>query len=292
MSYKSYPYMIEPDILMGVHGMRSPIHRTIDVNYISADALGRKYVPAGTFFQDLGNGYARPLARAVVTADTGTGTAIIPVNLAQQFAIGDVLQNLVPFGKVTITSSTTGWAAGDTVTVTIAGQPFVYTVLAEDIGGSLIATNTAIAAKVAALLNAQASRLVTATAAINIVQIQSATGEDYTLAAAATATNGTVTAGSATLVAGQSIGTVLTVQPDAKTVTLAANNATALTAGQSIGAPGAAIGMIIQGLLLDTLTSIGHMPEQGLYTSCSVRRGLLPYYDALIKEDLPEIQAV
>jgi len=34
------------------------------------------------------------------------------------------------------------------------------------------------------------------------------------------------------------------------------------------------------------------MPEQGLYTSASVRLALLPYYDALIKADLPEIQAV
>jgi len=272
--------------------MRSPVHRTIDVNYVSPDLLGRKYLPAGMFYQDLGGGYARPLPRAVVTADTGTGTAIIPVSLAQQFIPGDVLQNLIPFGKVTITSSSGGWAAGDTITVTIAGQPFVYTVLAEDIGGSLTATNTAIAAKVAALLSAQASRLVSATAATNIVQIQSATGDDHTLTAADTGTNGTVTANGATLVAGQPVGTVLSVQPDAKTITLAANNATALTAGMAIGAYGAALGMMVQGILLDDLIAIGHMPEQGFYTSCSVRRALLPYYDALIKVDLPEIQAV
>lgn len=293
MTYKTTSYLVEPDILAGVHGLRSPVHRTIDfINYVSPDSLGRKYLPAGMFYQDLGNGYARPLPRAKVAADT-TGTAIIPVNFSQQFMIGDVLRSLVPSGKVTVTSSSTGWAVGDTITVTIAGQDFVYTVLAGDIGGTLTATNTTIAAAVAAMLNAQASRLVTASATTNVVGIYSATGDDHTLTASDTGTNGTVTAGGAVLVAGQAVGTVLTVDPTNKTITLAANTAIALMAGQAIGVPGKALGMMVQGILLDSLSPLsGHMPEQGFYTSCSVRLELLPYYDALIKADLPEIQAV
>lgn len=292
MTYKTTPYLVEPDILAGVHGMRSPIHRTIDLTSISADSLGRKYLPAGMFYQDLGNGYARPLPRAKVAADTGTGTAIIPVNFSQQFIVGDVLRSLIPTGKVTITSSSGGWAAGDAITTTIAGQDFVYTVLAGDIGGTLTATNTTISAAVAALLSAQASRFVSASASTNVVGVYSATGEDYSLAASDTGTNGTVTAGGATLVGGQAVGTVLSVDPTNKTITLAANLTTALMAGQAIGVPGKALGMMVQGILLDNIEGLAHMPEQGFYTSCSVRLELLPYYDALIKADLPEIQAV
>lgn len=287
MTYKTTEYSVSPDILAGVHGLRSPIHRTIDSTKVTADAEGKKYLPAGMFFADLGNGYSRPLPRAKVTADTGTGTAIIPVSLAFPFIAGDIIRNLVPTGKVTITSASGGWAAADTITVTIAGQDFVYTVVAEDIGGSLTATNTAIAAKVAALLTAQASRLATAASATNVVTLQSADGEEHSLAAADTGTNGTATAGSALLAGGQAVGTVLSVDVAAKTITLAANNATALLAGMSIGTAGKALGMMVQGILLDEW-----MPEQGLYTSASVRAELLPYYDALIKADLPEIQAV
>lgn len=286
MTYKTTAYSIDPDILAGVHGMRSPIHRTIDITKVSPDAQGRKYLPPGTFYSDLGNGYCRPLARAKVTADTGTGTPTIPVSFAQPFFAGDLLRSLVPTGKVTITSASTGWAAADTITVTIAGQDFIYTVLAEDIGGSLTATNTAIAAKLVILLNAQAVRFVTATSAANVVTVQVSDDEEYTLAASDTGTNGTATAGSAALVGGQSVGTVLSVNAAAKTITLAANNATALIAGMSIGVPGKALGMMAQGILLDEW-----MPEQGLYTSLSIRADLLPYYDALIKADLPEIQA-
>ena len=293
MSYKTVVYSVDPDILAGVHGLRSPIHRTIDINYISPDTLGRKYLPAGQFFQDLGNGYCRPLARAKVSVDTGTGTAIIPVNFAQIFVPNDVIRSLAPSGKVTITSSSTGWAAGDTITVTIDGQDFVYTVLAGDIGGTLTATNTTLASAIVTLLTAQAGRFVTASAAANVVQLYSATNQDDSLAASDTGVNGTATASGAVLVGGQAVGTVLSVQPDAKTITLAANNATALLAGQTIGIYGKAIGMTVQALLLDSnLPLSGHMPEQGLYTSASVRLALLPYYDALIKADLPEIQAV
>ena len=293
MSYKTIPYSVDPDILAGVHGLRSPVHRTIDLNYISPDALGRKYLPAGQFFQDLGNGYCRPLARATVTADTGTGTAIIPVNFAQMFIANDVIRSLAPSGKVTITSSSTGWAAGETITVTIEGQDFVYTVQAGDIGGTLTATNTTLAAAIVTLLTAQASQFVVASAVANVVQLYSATNEDNSIAASDTGANGTATASGAVLVGGQIVGTVLTVDPDAKTITLTANSATALMAGQTIGIYGKAIGMTVQALLLDSTISLaGHMPEQGLYTSASVRRELLPYYDALIKADLPEIQAV
>lgn len=293
MVYKTQDYLADPDILAGVHGLRSPIHRTINLDYVSADSDGRKFLPAGTFYSDLGGGYARPLPRTKVTADVGTGTPTLPVTTPQNFIVGDVLLALIPFGKVTIASSSGGWAAADTITVTLNSLTYVYTVLAEDIGGSLSATNTNIAAKVVALLNAQASKYVTATANAGVVQLLSATGQAYSLAASDTGTNGTATASGSALVGGGSVGTVLSVNVDAKTITLAANNATALFSGQAIGAIGSPLGMMVQSLLLDAgAPFVGDMPEQGLYTSASVRLELLPYYDGEIKALLPEIQVV
>lgn len=283
MTYRTTTYDTEADILAGVNGLRSPIHRTIDITKITADADGDKYLPAGMFYSDSTDGYCRPLPRAKVTADTGTGTAVIPVSLAFPFIPGDLIRSLVPFGTVTIASSGAGWVANDTITITIAGQAFVYTVVAEDIGGSLVITNTNIAAKIVLLLTLQASRLVTATSTAGLITLQSA--DEHTLSASDTGANGTATASGAALTGGQTVGTVASVNVAAKTITLTANNATALVAGMSVGTPVRAIGMMVQGILANDW-----MPEQGLYTGASVRIELFPYYDVLIKVGLPGIQ--
>lgn len=276
---------------MGVNGMRSPIHRTIDLASIAPSPNGKKFIPAGTFFADLGGGYCRPLRRTKVTADTSVGATIIPVISPQFFAAGDALLTIVPTGQVTFSSSTTGWAVGDIITVTIAGQAIVYTVIAGDIGGTLVATNGLIAAKVAALINAQAFRLVTASASLAIVNLTSTTGEAHALTATDTGANGVVTASGATLIARQTVGTIASVNVALGTITLSAPTTVALLAGQAIGINTRPIGMTVQSLSLGDVDSLDAL-EQGLYTSVSVRLDLLPYYDPTIKTDLPEIQAV
>ena len=291
MPYITSNYTNSPDILAGVNGMRSPIHRTIDTTSIALSPTGKKVIPAGTFFADLGNGYCRPLRRTKVTADTASGATIIPVVLPQFFAVGDALLTIVPTGQVTVSSSTTGWVVGDTITVTIAGQAVVYTVIAGDIGGTLVATNATIAAKVAALINTQAFQLVTASASAAIVNLTSVTGEAHTLTAADTGVNGAVTASAATLTAKQSVGSVASVNVVTGTITLSAPTTAALLAGQAIGTNSKPIGLIVQSLSLGDLDGIDS-PEQGLYTSVNVRLDLLPYYDPTIKADLPEVQAV
>ena len=291
MPYTTNNYTGSPDILMGVHGMRSPIHRTIDLASIAPSPNGKKFIPAGTFFADLTGGYCRPLRRTKVTADTPAGATIIPIISPQFFAAGDALLTIVPTGQVTLSSSTTGWAVADTITVTIAGQAVIYTVIAGDIGGSLVATNGLIAAKVAALINAQSFRLVTASASLAIVNLTSTTGEAHTLTATDTGANGAVTASGATLIARQTVGTIASINVALGTITLSAGSAVALLAGQAIGINTRPIGMIVQSLSLGDLDGID-APEQGLYTSVSVRLDLLPYYDPTIKTDLPEIQAV
>ena len=277
--------------MAGVNGLRSPIHRTIDMTSIAPSPNGKKVIPAGTFFADLGNGYCRPLRRTKVTVDTASGATIIPIISPQFFAAGDALLTIVPTGQVTLSSSTTGWAVADTITVTIAGLAIVYTVIAGDIGGSLVATNALIATKVAAAINTQAFRLVSSIASAAIVNLTSATGEAHTLTAADTGTNGAVAASAATLTARQTIGTIASVNVAAGTITLSAGSAVALLAGQAIGINTRPIGMSVQSLSLGDLDGID-APEQGLYTSVSVRLDLLPYYDPTIKADLPEIQAV
>lgn len=291
MPYTTSNYTNSPDILMGVHGMRSPVHRTIDTASITPSPLGKKVVPAGTFFADIGNGYCRPLKRTKVTADTASGVTTIPVISPQFFAAGDALLTIVPTGQVTVSSSTTGWVVGDTITVTIAGQAVVYTVIAGDIGGTLVATNATIAAKVAALINTQAFQLVMASASAAIVNLTSVTGEAHTLTAADTGVNGAVTASAATLTAKQSVGSVASVNVVTGTITLSAPTTVALLAGQAIGTNSKPIGLIVQSLSLGDLDGVDS-PEQGLYTSVNVRLDLLPYYDPTIKADLPEVQAV
>ena len=291
MAYQTSEYSNSPDILMGVHGMRSPIHRTIDLNSITPGPGGLKIVPAGTFFSDLGNGYCRPLARARVMADTPAGETEIPVVTPQFFKAGDAISIVVPSGTVTLSSAAAGWVVGNTITVTLGGLAVPYTVVAEDIGGTLAATDAAIAEKLVTALTEAAAHLATASAEGAVVRLLSTSTTAHTLAVIETATNGVAGVSGATLTPTQPVGTITSADVEAGTITLAAPTTVALVAGQPIGTPSKALGIIVQTLSLGDENSID-APEQGLYTSVNVRLELLPYYDSSIKADLPEVQAV
>jgi hypothetical protein len=82
------------------------------------------------------------------------------------------------------------------------------------------------------------------------------------------------------------MGTVASVDPDAKTVTLAANSAIAVPAGAPVGNP-----VIPLGLLQDAfdLSEAGD-GAQGIFYSGTVYKGRLYHFDSTLKPLFPEIK--
>lgn len=282
MKYTTEKFLGDNDLLAGVHGMRSPVHVTLDPDKVTAAADGTKSLDPGFWVAKSGASY-RPLPRTKVRTAVTTATTVVAVDKAQAFIAGDVLRIIPASAEITITGT---WAATNTLQVTVGGVSYTYTATGSD--------KTAIATAAAAAINADPALSLLASAIASGTSIW-ILAKDFVSphSIAVTASGGTAAAsvvGSQTvLLALRQLGTVDTggVNVAAKTLTLTGTAALAAPVGIAVGTAD-----IPEGLHLRSLDLNEQAIEVGLYTSASLKKGALPYYDDGLKKQFPEIQAV
>lgn len=310
MRHEIYTYDDELEGFLPVLARHEAI-ATRFINLDSAFATGKegairklvKIFAPGFFAGSIpGSTKARILPRmttVAATAASGTSVTFKP-NTAGIFIVGDVLSIIPPSARVNVASASGGWAAGDTITLTIDGQSLVYTVVAGDVGGSLTATNANVAAKLLAMIaaNPYVSRLVT-----GLPVAGSGTSTDvvlwskdftslYSLAAADTATNGTATASAAAFVPNTSVGTISAVNTVTDVVTISAASVS-VPLGMPLGVANSSpenLGLISPAIAIDLLYR--ESQNYGLYVDTDVYTQRLPYIDGQLTALYPQINLV
>lgn len=240
----------------------------------------------------------RILPRTRLAAASATNAATLTVVDARPFVPGDVLSVIPPLASVAITSASGGWAANDTITVTINGFALVTTVVSGDIGGSLAATNTNLGVKIAAAINAHPylTLLVSAAANAGTVSIWAKDFEtNYTLTAADTGANGTATASASALAPNQSVGTIAAAGVNTATnvITLTGNASLALPITAPIGVAASSpvnLGLLSPTQPIDLLYRANQ--HYGLYTDAVLYRGRMPYLDTQLERLFPSLTYV
>lgn len=274
-------YDVDKEILATSHGLRSPIHRSIDDTLVTANVSGYKPILPGTFFCESGvEGMARPLPRGKVTEAATTASTSVKVDLASYFTEGDELVVIPPYRLLTLTGT---WAANDTLTTVIGGDSITATA-----AGS---SKSAIATLAATNINSDASLSdrVTAIASGDAIYIYSSDSlTQYSLTATATtAGDGDVTVSGTPLLPNTPIGIVDAVDVATGALALTSTAAVALPVGMPIGIVAKPIGMLATGLDL-TYDSL----DQGFYVSATVYGQRLPYWDGELARRFPEIVLV
>lgn len=310
MRHEIYTYDDELEGFLPVLARHEAI-ATRFINLDSAFATGKegairklvKIFAPGFFAGSIpGSTKARILPRmttVAATAASGTSVTFKP-NTAGIFIVGDVLSIIPPSARVNVASASGGWAAGDTITLTIDGQSLVYTVVAGDVGGSLTATNANVAAKLLVMIaaNPYVSRLVT-----GLPVAGSGTSTDvvlwskdftslYSLAAADTATNGTATASAAAFAPNAVVGTISAVNTITDVVTISAASVS-VPLGMPLGVANSSpenLGLISPAIAIDLLYR--ESQNYGLYVDTDVYTQRLPYIDGQLTALYPQINLV
>lgn len=232
------------------------------------------------------------------TATAASATSIsLPANTAGIFIPTDVLSIIAPSVRVTISS--TAWAAGDTVTITINGVAVVYILVAGDLGTVAVA-NANVANKVigAIAANPYTSRLVSglsiasgATDTVIVFWAKDFTSL-YSFAAADTGANGAATASAAVFAPNAAIGTISAVNTVTDVVTISAASVS-VPLGMPIGVAASSpenLGMLSPELPIDLLYR--ESQNYALYLEGDVYGSRLPYMDGQLAASYPEIRLV
>lgn len=255
-----------------------------------------------------GSTKVRPLPRSYANGAIAASATSLIVDDASPFVANDVISILPPNARVSVTSTSGGWVADDTATVTIAGKSIVCTVVSGDVGGSLTATNTNVANKIRAAIAADPylypkvdTAIVAGNTPLMEILIWSKNFADtYTLAVADTATNGTlaiVGGGSALSTGGTAVGTVSAVNAATNTLTISSasvsvpdNVPVGVATSTPYDASGIPLGMLSPTQPLDLLYR--ESQNYALFHEAFVYRDILPYWDGQIARLFPEIQLV
>jgi hypothetical protein len=282
-------------------------YQSLDPDYVTGkEGAIRKLVKifAPGFFAGSipGSSKARILPRmTTVAATAASGTSVtFKAGTAGIFIPGDVLSIIPPSARVNVASASGGWAAGDTITLTINGQALVYTVVSGDGGGSLTATNANVANKLIAAINSNPylSVLVTGLAvagsgtSTDIVLWAKDFTSVYSLTAADTATNGTVTASAASLAPNATVGTISAVNTATDVVTISAA-AVSVPLGMPLGVSTSLpdnLGMLSPSIPIDLLYRESR--NFGLYVDTDVYANRLPYIDGQLTALYSQINLV
>lgn len=257
------------------------------------------FAGSGTSTALVGNRILPRMTTRTATAASATSISF-PVGTSGIFIPTDVLSIIAPSVRLTISSSSTGWAANDTVTVTINGVAITYTVVAGDIGGSLAATNTNIATKVVSAIAASpyASRLVSGLSvagtspAIVIVFWAKDFTSLYSFTTSVSSSLGTATASGAVFVPNVAIGTISAVSPDTDVVTISAASVS-VPLGMPIGVAASSpenLGLLSPELPIDLLYRENQ--SYALYLEAEVYGARLPYIDGQLTALYPAIYLV
>lgn len=258
------------------------------------------------FFAGSGTSAGLPGNRILPRMRTRTATAAnatsiaFPAGTAGIFIPSDVLSIIAPSARLTITSTSGGWAANDAIAVAVNGVTVTYTVVSADIGASLTATNANVAAKVigAITANTYISRLVsvlsvpgTAPATTLVFWSKDFTGL-YSFAASATSTNGSVTVSGAAFVPNVTVGTISAVDTVTDTLTISAA-AVSVPLGMPVGVAASSpenLGMLSPAQPIDLLYR--ESQNYALHLEADVFAERLPYIDGQLLALYPEIRLV
>lgn len=282
MKYTIESFDGDNDLLAGVHGMRSPVHITLDASKVSADADGNKSLAPGFWVAQSGD-LGRPLPRTKLATEITTSTTVVGVDKAQAFVAGDVLRIIPASAQISITGT---WAATNTLTVTVAGLSYTYTATGAD--------KDAIAAAAAEGINADpaVSTLISAIASgpsIFLLANDFSTTHPVSVSADGGSAAASVANSQTVLLPLRELGTVDTggVNVGTNQLTLTGTAAFAAPEGMPIGTADKPIGLHLRSLDLKE-----QAVEVGLYTSVSIKKGALPYTDSALTKMFPEIQVV
>ena len=264
-------FEFDESLLAGHLGLRFPIHKQIVGTSVTADADGNKAFTAGYWATDAGRLY--PADKATIA-----GTAVTVQN-AQLFAVGEVISTLYPTDRAVFAGN---WAAGDSVSITLDGSTKSLLLSA--------ATDAATAAtELATLINADAffSKKVAAVADGVDLFLYSVDGAPYAYAMTeTTAGTGTIT-GDAVALAIQTIGTITAIDTATNVITLGANAWVDV-----IGVPVGVAGLKVDGILLTGIDLNRESSQVGLCVSASLVGARLPYWDAYLANQFPEIKII
>ncbi|HEY9825112.1 MAG TPA: hypothetical protein V6D19_06670 [Stenomitos sp.] len=278
-------------------GVRSP--RGVDLDpalfsaYAGADGMTQEICPPGAFAAAVpGSTKFRVLPRTRLTAASATNSPTLNVSkhTAQFFIAGDTL---TVAGQSTTITLANAWVAGETLTITVEGRSWVYTV-----PNPAPASLTLLAADIAAKLRQSSlNDLVEVVPGVGILLLISLRDVAAAFTVAETSSSGTALPSSGNFAAGASLGTVqsVTYNPNTDThqITLSGNAATALPIGTPVGdmrySP-AGLGLMSPGVAIDLLREPN--TYQACFTAMSVYRDRLPYWDGQLSRLFPEITLV
>jgi hypothetical protein len=254
------------------------------------------FAGSGTSTSLVGNRILPRMTTRTATAANATSISF-PVGTAGIFIPTDVLSIIAPSVRLTISSSGQGWSASasDTITVTVNGVAVTYTVVAGDIGGSLAATNTNVAAKVigAIAANPYTSRLVSGLSVAGVIVFWAKDFTSlYSFTTSVSSANGTSTASAAVFAPNAAIGTISAVNTVTDVVTISAASVS-VPLGMPIGVAASSpenLGMLSPEVPIDLLYR--ESQNYALYLEGDVYGSRLPYMDGQLAALYPEIRLV
>jgi hypothetical protein len=259
-------------------GVRTPYNATILANTITADAYGKKTVPAGMHVARIGTAYRFLPHASVVTAFSGTSGKL---SLAAPFLPGDVLRVLVPYTTFTFALT---WAAADTAAFTINGIAVTHTATTAVLAD--LATEAAATINNSPLL----SPYVQAIAAGAVVWVIPKDGRSLyaTAVVATTAGDGTATAGAAAMATNTTtVGTIATGG-------VATDGTVTLTGSAGIAAP---VGIPV-GVAVDEILGIHDRSKDftnreryavAVIQEAFIYQGALPYFAEYLRVACPQL---
>ncbi len=267
----------DTQILAGNMGIRCPEHATIDPATATEDSNGSKAFDAGHWVTR-----TRILPRAKVSPLEPTGsTSIVLDGGAQRFVVGDVLVISVPYDYAVFTGS---WAINDTVVVNLGGYEITVTVTAP--------TNLAAIANIIAAVEADPylnSKIEVKTGVAGELYILSKDGTAYSYSLTeTTAGTGAIAENDTQLNPDVSVGTISAIDVSTNTLTLTGATTVPLPEQSPVGVAGQAV----LGLLLNGIDLIEESEIRGVCVAASVYRDRLPYTDAVLEAQFPEIVMV
>jgi hypothetical protein len=278
--------------ILATNKYRAPVSRTVDLDFMTADVNGSKFVKAGAVIVNIpSSDYVRPLPLTTVASALAGSDTTVTVADASLFKLSEALVIARPYATLTFGGTV---AETNTITLTLQGQALVYTLTAGD------TTTTITATSFAAFINAgAASDKVLAIASGAIVYFYAKTGIPYTFITGVTGGGVTSTASAAVMqenVAIASISGSVAINTTTNVITIGAS-----AVAQPVGAPiGVAVktsdilGLTVQKILvastqtlLDSLTN-----DVAVYDYADIYTSLIPYWDEAIASALPKISSV
>ena len=278
--------------ILATNKYRAPVSRTVDLDFMTADPNGSKFIKAGAVIVNIpASDLVRPLPLTTLASALAGSATTMTVADASLFKLSEALVIARPYATLTFAGTV---AAGNTITLTLGGQALTYTLVAGDTTATITATSFA------AFINAgAASDKVLAIASGAIVYFYSKTGIPYTFATSVTGGGVTSTASAAVMQENVAIASISgSVAPNTTTnvITIGAS-AVAQPIGAPIGVavkPSDILGLTVQKVLVaSTQTLLAALTNDvAVYDYADIYTSLIPYWDDAISSALPKISSV